>query len=1643
VPISARSKTGVSSIAQDPDLVLAAAAQQVPDVGERDARGIAELLANGWPAGLLAVPARRPASAAGSPLPQPLMGLLERSVGADLSTVRLHVDAASVAVVREAHAHAVTVGEDIALLVERFAPTTEDGRALIAHEVAHVVQQRVGGVRPQFATPGEVTSSEEPIWVSASLAGLRVTSPGRRMAAGEESVLAYLRVVLQRIAPTATEDQVRTLAGQLAADKTLVAHGTLVSGRSIHEGEDFKAVTLDPYACARMFADLDDLNVPIALDQQQRRILELGLAADEWAQTAVAELRKTYSWYTVAIWRAQLGMHTWAFADAVAVEQATPGAPTGRRSLIDRLRPPLNVLDATRLHPEVQRRPAGTTEKEKRDRIGQRVMWHLLWGNVPGVKGESKDEIRIKAIQFYWTAPDIHDAAVRNAEDRLDFLRRLWNWLERSLPAVDEKRDVTQELIKDPGRFTDAPFPSHLEAIPTPVGDLRVVPAHAAHRYRFAVDFSTLFDAFGSYAFRWDVLEWQSDDGDTAKVIRAVEGGHTDADFRRTGRHATSHTDLLAARLDRDMAHARADVQRMYTTLGPAGVSLTPVAAGLFELRTVATGVRTLIDVLTVERGPGLRERIIELPGPGLWVIRAVAVPLFNLADEVHRAPSIAYLPVYAIAQETMADQGLSEALAAAKASRRSRAQALTTLEDLAGSDADPSLRELARELASDPRLRDDPWAALGATQAELKTRKAALEKAMEDAGRSDRAQADLSLLKTQLDAVDRQITQTDKLLDTRAGRVSDYPALATAAPITAHMVTDEGQTVPLALEWAQIDRRSASTTTQLAARKSPVVGVLSDHTHPGAGLQEGYGKTADEAVRIALLALLEGRDGYGRGIVAFRLPSGRSERLRVEASLGSIASEALDDLTTLVTLAALAAAPFTEGASLVILVPVGVVSGVRAGERLYSRYDASTLRWDLQTLQDLVDIASAAVGLGGAIRGAKGGMQVSRIGRLAAVSFDVATNTTGFIVLGVRLENQLREIDSAAGLSDGERRSRRMLAVGGALVSAGMQAGTLLITHAYGPKGRPGGRPPEAPEQQPPATLEAAPVHAEAPPVRPAPAAKPVAPAAKPVAPAAKPVAPAAKPVAPAAEPVAPAAEPVAPAAEPRVPERVTQRTPVSKPPERPGTPPERPAATLTPTPRTVRPKTVAAAPSEARPQSRPRSQGGSGEHEPPRLPPDFGDGDLHFEAADPLVSIPAKPSGAPAEVLEIGAGRKDTNLGLPPEPGQGDPTKVDPALIRLRRTDKRPSDPREPPREPLDAEQPIPPQLHGQDTVIVNNPRYYTVDVPTLGRALRPGGHLIIQGRAEITPGMRGTNPDATALYEQALSWRDHPETAPRGYAVVEVVTDAHVLGGPFYRTEGRPLGAPPNVRIVIRRLPESETQPGPLGSTPATSAPSAPAPAAAPAGTITQSTSAGHGVAERPGSGVEDDTRIRLSHGTEQRGFEGLGGLTGGRIDVAHAHGEQQDLGQGFYLTMDHETARVYASERGDQRGGSLQHVLTFELPAADLGVVVDIRVGGTHRERWEAFLRQRPEFPASYTPPGLETNRALLRLNPERRGVVFEDFLRGIGMQDADTVIAPLGDDVFTGITNPSGTTTQVCIRSQRVADRVNEQIRTGR
>jgi hypothetical protein len=77
----------------------------------------------------------------GRPLEPALRQDMEQRFGHDFSRVRVHSGGVAEQSALEVNAHAYTVGHNIVFGAGRFAPETQDGRRLIAHELTHVVQQ--------------------------------------------------------------------------------------------------------------------------------------------------------------------------------------------------------------------------------------------------------------------------------------------------------------------------------------------------------------------------------------------------------------------------------------------------------------------------------------------------------------------------------------------------------------------------------------------------------------------------------------------------------------------------------------------------------------------------------------------------------------------------------------------------------------------------------------------------------------------------------------------------------------------------------------------------------------------------------------------------------------------------------------------------------------------------------------------------------------------------------------------------------------------------------------------------------------------------------------------------------------------------------------------------------------------------------------------------------------------------------------------------------------------------------------------------------------------------------------------------------------------------------------------------------------
>ena len=81
----------------------------------------------------------------GKPLDPNVRSFMEPRFGADFSNVRVHTDRAAVELSKALNAEAFTTGNDVYFNSNRYAPQSNAGKQLLAHELTHVLQQNGSG----------------------------------------------------------------------------------------------------------------------------------------------------------------------------------------------------------------------------------------------------------------------------------------------------------------------------------------------------------------------------------------------------------------------------------------------------------------------------------------------------------------------------------------------------------------------------------------------------------------------------------------------------------------------------------------------------------------------------------------------------------------------------------------------------------------------------------------------------------------------------------------------------------------------------------------------------------------------------------------------------------------------------------------------------------------------------------------------------------------------------------------------------------------------------------------------------------------------------------------------------------------------------------------------------------------------------------------------------------------------------------------------------------------------------------------------------------------------------------------------------------------------------------------------------------
>jgi hypothetical protein len=148
----------------------------------------------------------------GQPLPLSARRFFEPRFGYDFSSVRVHADGRDAQSARDLQARAFTIGRDVVFGAGEYAPESAAGRKLLAHELAHVVQQSHMPSTPQTSIQRQASPSASNAADARARAAteLIVDDSAAELGAGQMRKSEFLSELRTTVCATANEAMAET-----------------------------------------------------------------------------------------------------------------------------------------------------------------------------------------------------------------------------------------------------------------------------------------------------------------------------------------------------------------------------------------------------------------------------------------------------------------------------------------------------------------------------------------------------------------------------------------------------------------------------------------------------------------------------------------------------------------------------------------------------------------------------------------------------------------------------------------------------------------------------------------------------------------------------------------------------------------------------------------------------------------------------------------------------------------------------------------------------------------------------------------------------------------------------------------------------------------------------------------------------------------------------------------------------------------------------------------------------------------------------------------------------------------------------------------------------------------------------------------
>ncbi|MBK9035090.1 MAG: DUF4157 domain-containing protein [Myxococcales bacterium] len=237
----------------------------------------------------------RASSSNGAPLPTSVQRQFEGSLGADLSSVRVHTGSESAQAAHAVGAKAYTVGQDIHFAAGRYQPEDPFGMHLLAHEVAHTVQQAGGAQRRQHklevSTPQDAAEHEADRAADAMVRGAPAPialAPGRGLARDPDDELPDTYDDMKKNSSAAEKDAAKS-SGFVQTGKLSTINDSAAAQKAIGDIDGTQAAVIDGES-----AGLSEWQGASSKNIAAKAALEDFVAQNDVQNTAVTNFRSQY-----------------------------------------------------------------------------------------------------------------------------------------------------------------------------------------------------------------------------------------------------------------------------------------------------------------------------------------------------------------------------------------------------------------------------------------------------------------------------------------------------------------------------------------------------------------------------------------------------------------------------------------------------------------------------------------------------------------------------------------------------------------------------------------------------------------------------------------------------------------------------------------------------------------------------------------------------------------------------------------------------------------------------------------------------------------------------------------------------------------------------------------------------------------------------------------------------------------------------------------------------------------------------------------------------------------------------------------------------------------------------------------------------